>query len=167
MHIKRATEKDIPILSELADEIWHQHFHGIISDGQIEYMLNNFQSQSAMKAQMQNDGYEYYMFIIDEKPQGYFAIAPQISESERVMFISKVYIRQAQRGKGFAREAFKFIENEGKKRGLDKTRLTVNKHNDNSVAIYKKLGMYIAAEQTADIGNGYVMDDYIFEKKLV
>ena len=83
-----------------------------------------------------------------------------------LLFISKVYLKKEFRGRGYARKAFEFIENEAKNRGLKKTRLTVNRHNDDTIAIYKKLGMYIADEKAADIGNGFVMDDYIFEKDL-
>ena len=44
--------------------------------------------------------------------------------------------------------------------------LTVNKHNDRAVAVYKKTGFELTDETVTDIGNGYVMDDYIFEYKL-
>ena len=40
--------------------------------------------------------------------------------------------------------------------------LTVNKRNDDSIAIYKKFGMEIIRSEVTDIGSGYVMDDYVF-----
>lgn len=164
MQIIRAGIDDVEELAALADIIWHQHFRGIISDEQIEYMIENFQSQKAMTNQLLNMGYEYYFFNVDGENQGYFAIQEQ--REENLMFISKVYLKKEFRGRGYARKAFEFIENEAKNRGLKKTRLTVNRHNDDTIAIYKKLGMYIADEKAADIGNGFVMDDYIFEKDL-
>ncbi|MFR9065367.1 MAG: GNAT family N-acetyltransferase, partial [[Clostridium] scindens] len=48
-----------------------------------------------------------------------------------------------------------------RERGLSKIYLTCNKHNDNTLAIYDHLGFKITDEQVADIGNGFVMDDYI------
>ncbi len=164
MQIIKAGIDDVEELAALADIIWHQHFRGIISDEQIEYMIENFQSQKAMTNQLLNMGYEYYFFNVDGENQGYFAIQEQ--REENLMFISKVYLKKEFRGRGYARKAFEFIENEAKNRGLKKTRLTVNRHNDDTIAIYKKLGMYIADEKAADIGNGFVMDDYIFEKDL-
>lgn len=164
MQIIKAGIDDVEELAALADIIWHQHFRGIISDEQIEYMIENFQSQKAMTNQLLNMGYEYYFFNVDGENQGYFAIQEQ--REQTLMFISKVYLKKDFRGRGYARKAFEFIENEAKNRGLKKTRLTVNRHNDDTIAIYKKLGMYIADEKAADIGNGFVMDDYIFEKDL-
>ena len=43
--------------------------------------------------------------------------------------------------------------------------LTCNKHNANSLAVYEK-GFKKINEDVTDIGNGYVMDDYIYEYTL-
>ena len=40
--------------------------------------------------------------------------------------------------------------------------LTVNKHNDRAVAVYKKIGFELTDSVVTDIGSGFVMDDYIF-----
>lgn len=50
--------------------------------------------------------------------------------------------------------------------GTEKIWLTCNKHNDNTLAIYDHLGFVITNEQEADIGNGFVMDDYILTYTL-
>lgn len=162
MNIVKADSTDVSVLAALADEIWHQHFKGIISDGQIEYMLEMFQCEKAMKEQFEH-GYEYYLFEVDGEYQGYFAIQPK---EDGTLFISKVYLRESMRGRGYARRAFEVIENRARDLGLTKTWLTVNIHNDVAIEVYKALGMHIARTQVADIGNGYVMDDYIFEKDL-
>ena len=44
--------------------------------------------------------------------------------------------------------------------------LTVNKHNDGSIAAYRRFGFRTVREETTEIGCGYVMDDYIMEKEL-
>lgn len=43
----------------------------------------------------------------------------------------------------------------------------MNKYNTASIKVYKNLGFIIADSIVADIGNGFVMDDYIMEKKLL
>ena len=50
--------------------------------------------------------------------------------------------------------------------GKKKVYLTVNKHNYHAIDVYKKTGFVIAKEAVTDIGNGYVMDDYVFEYVL-
>ena len=44
--------------------------------------------------------------------------------------------------------------------------LNVNKYNEKAIAFYNKNGFEIVKEEVIDIGNGFVMDDYEFEKKL-
>ena len=44
--------------------------------------------------------------------------------------------------------------------------LTCNKHNDSSLAVYRHLGFQTIDTQNADIGNGFVMDDYIMECRI-
>ena len=55
---------------------------------------------------------------------------------------------------------------EGRALGKKRVYLTVNKHNNRAIAVYKKTGFEIVDEVVTDIGNDYVMDDYIFEYKL-
>ena len=44
---------------------------------------------------------------------------------------------------------------------MKKIWLTCNKHNDSSLAVYHHLGFQVTDTQEADIGNGFIMDDYI------
>ena len=57
-----------------------------------------------------------------------------------------------------------FIEQIARELGLSSIYLTVNKNNEHSIAVYKKKGFLTVKDQVADIGNGFVMDDYIMEK---
>ena len=53
------TEAEIQRLADMAGKIWHEFFPGIISEEQIDYMVDKFQSFRAMTDQMQNQGYRY------------------------------------------------------------------------------------------------------------
>jgi RimJ/RimL family protein N-acetyltransferase len=44
--------------------------------------------------------------------------------------------------------------------------LTVNKGNVDSIAIYRRSGFEVREEAVFDIGNGYVMDDYVMAKRI-
>jgi len=156
------SEEDIKELARIADEVWHQHFITILSPEQIDYMVDKFQSEHAMKKQMETEGYEYYFLVEDGKNVGYTGFR----EDGEKLFLSKLYILKDYRGKGHASEAFAFLEAICKERALTAIWLTVNRYNDNTIAIYKKKGFEIIRTQIADIGNGYVMDDYIMEKEI-
>ena len=44
--------------------------------------------------------------------------------------------------------------------------LAVNKHNFNAIAAYRKHGFIVREAVVKEIGGGFVMDDYIMEKRL-
>ena len=44
--------------------------------------------------------------------------------------------------------------------------LQVNKRNVNAIDSYKKYGFVVREVTVDDIGHGYVMDDYVMEKRV-
>lgn len=157
---KVESEKQIEKLSEVADQVWHEYFTSILSIDQINYMVEKFQSKHAITEQI-NKGYQYYMMVSNQTVIGYFGIHP-----EEKMFLSKLYLLKDYRGKGYASRAFAFIEKITKNMGLSEIWLTVNRYNMHTIQVYEKKGFQIMRDQVTDIGNGYVMDDYIMEKSL-
>ena len=156
------TDEQLKTLAETANIVWHEFFPCILTEEQIDYMVDKFQSYEAMKNQMKNDGYEYYFITADDKILGYTGIK---KEQER-LFLSKLYLLKENRGKGYASGAFEQLILYCKDNDLKSIYLTVNKHNEHTIAVYKKRGFEIIDTQVADIGNGFVMDDYIMEMKI-
>lgn len=152
------TKKQIGELCQLAEEIWRQHFTSIIGEGQVEYMLDRFQSETAIAGQLE-DGYEYYRFLYKHEYIGYIGI----HREEKKLFLSKLYLKKDYRGRGFARQAYTFIQEIARKEGLRSIYLTVNKENFTTIAVYERMGFVTVDKQKADIGGGYYMDDYIME----
>ena len=54
---KVETNIDIQRTAETAREIWTQHFTPIIGAEQVEYMLEKFQSDRAIRNQIEREGY--------------------------------------------------------------------------------------------------------------
>ncbi len=158
---KVSSHEQLQALAALADQIWHEFFPGIISEGQIDYMVEKFQSYQAMKAQLA-EGYEYYQFFLDGQFVGYTGIHPENGK----LFLSKLYLKKEYRGQGLASQAFSFLEDYCRERGLTAIWLTVNRHNDHTVQVYEHKGFVTVREQAADIGHGYVMDDFVMEKNV-
>lgn len=156
------TEQDVQAMCALAEEIWHEHFTDIIGEAQVNYMVDKFQSVHAVTAQLA-EGYRYFMLKKDNCLIGYTGIHVE----DGALFLSKLYIQKSSRGNGFARQALEFLEQICRERRLGKIWLTVNKHNDNTIAVYNKLGFHTVREQKADIGNGFFMDDFIMEKEVL
>ncbi|MDF2936471.1 MAG: family acetyltransferase [Paenibacillaceae bacterium] len=149
-------------LAELAANIWREYYISIITMDQIEYMIGKFQSASAVRNQIEEQGYEYYAMREDGHTVGYLSV----KEDGGKLFLSKFYVAKEHRGKGYASQAMTFLEQLCKDRGLGHIWLTVNRHNESSIGVYQKKGFRTVREQVADIGNGYVMDDYVMEKVI-
>ncbi len=160
---KVTTDSELRDVAELADKIWHECFVDIISRGQIDYMVGKFQSYEAMTKQTAEQDYSYFAVREDDELCGYFAVKP---ENDERFFLSKLYLRSDKRGRGIASMMLKRVFEEAENCGKKKVYLTVNKHNDHAIEVYKKTGFVIAAEAVTDIGSGYVMDDYILEYAL-
>lgn len=153
------TNEDIEVLAKVTNEVWHEYFPCILSGEQIDYMVEKFQSAEAMSRQMQEENYQYYFICDGETVVGYTGIAPYGEE----MFLSKLYLLKEFRGKGYGSEGLKFVVKKAKEHSCKKVYLTVNKYNDHSIKVYEHFGFKNVRSQVADIGNGYVMDDYVFE----
>ena len=157
---------DLPHIKEtaaLAHSIWNQHYTPIIGRGQVDYMLLNFQSQQAIKEQI-DEGCRYFLVYYDKKAVGYFAILADLKDTS--LFLSKFYIDEEFRGRGIGRHCISYIENISMMDGLNRIWLTVNKYNENSIKAYEKFGFKKVEELVQDIGNGFLMDDYKMEKRL-
>jgi len=153
---------EIKKLAELASSIWHEYWTIILSPEQIDYMVENFQSEYAIKNQYKNENYTYYFISENDKNIGYFGI----SEKENYLFLSKLYISKDYRHKGIGKKAFEKIKEIAESKNYKTIQLTVNKHNKNTISAYNKWGFKTINSVVTDIGEGFVMDDYIMEYTL-
>lgn len=147
-------------IAALADIIWHECYGELLGQGQVDYMVEKFQSVDAMTEQIEKQGYTYLSVCDDEELCGYIGIKP---EADDRLFLSKLYLHKDKRGRGIASAMLNCVFEEARKIGKKRVYLTVNKHNDHAIEVYKKIGFVVTDTAVTDIGGGYVMDDYIME----
>lgn len=157
--IKFKKVENIKELAALASEIWHEYWVGLLSPEQIDYMVEKFQSEKAITNQINNENYEYYFIIYENKNVGYFGI----SYKKDYLFLSKLYIKKDFRHHGFGTKAFEKIKEIAADASYKKIILTVNKYNTNTIKAYEKWGLKTIDSVVSDIGSGFVMDDFIME----
>ena len=153
---------NIPDLAKLTSEIWHEYWTCILSDEQIDYMVDKFQSEVAITNQINNENYIYFYILYNNQKAGYIGL----SDKKEYLFLSKLYIKKEFRHKGIGTEAFNFIKDYASKNNFNKIQLTVNKYNENTINAYIKWGFKTIDSVVTDIGNNFVMDDYIMEYKM-
>lgn len=149
------------MVESLAREIWTEHYTPIIGPDQAAYMLERFQSRDAIGAQIA-DGVLYFLLQEGNEFIGYLAVQPSVVE----LFLSKIYILRSRRGKGYGKEAIRFVEALAREKGLSRIGLTVNKNNSQAIRAYEGTGFRKAGALVKQIGAGFVMDDYKMEKKV-
>jgi ribosomal protein S18 acetylase RimI-like enzyme len=154
---------EIDAIVDLAGTIWHEHYDPIIGPQQVDYMLEQFQSHAAVSAQIAQ-GYYYHYAKTADLVTGYLATI--IEPGTDSLLISKIYVEQAARGQGIGGMLLDTAEALGNNHGIASLRLTVNRHNTDSINWYRKKGFVITGEVDADIGNGYYMNDYVMLKQL-
>jgi GNAT superfamily N-acetyltransferase len=152
---------DVAVVVRLAREIWYEHYVPIIGRAQVDYMVGKFQSSAAIQDQIAS-GYEYYLIGQAGEAVGYLGLQAQAEH----LFISKLYLLKRTRGTGLGRIAIEFIERLSRERRLPRLALTVNKYNP-ALEFYLSLGFENCGSVVADIGNGFVMDDYRMERTVV
>jgi len=155
-------QSDYVLIAQLADTIWRHHYIPITGIGQVEYMLNKYQSADAISKQIEEDGFEYFILTFEKNAVGYISI----KKEKATLFLSKIYVLSDYRGKKIGKTAMQFIENKAKEYHLKTIMLTVNKGNVNSIKAYEKLGFVNVGALVKDIGDGFVMDDYKMEKTI-
>jgi len=163
MIVPATSPTQINTAAQLAHTIWNQHYVPIIGQEQVDYMLEKFQSAEAITRQIDN-GYNYFLIYHNGLPCGYLALVPNTTEQK--MMLSKIYVDANYRGLQLGKQLMDFAITEARKLHFKTLWLTVNKYNTNSIEWYKKQGFTIKKELKIDIGNGFVMDDYLMEKLM-
>jgi len=160
--LKVQSEADTALVASLAREIWTEHYTALIGSAQVEYMLATIQSPAAIARQLR-EGYDYRILECEGREVGYFSMRPEPEAG--ALFLSKLYVLKAMRRRAIARRAVAWMSVYAKALGLERIRLTVNKHNF-ALQAYQRMGFQIAEEVVTAIGGGYVMDDYELEMRL-
>lgn len=161
IHIKTAQPIDAHALAELAHIIWKEHYTSILGEEQVQYMLETIQSEPAIQQDLEK-GKIYWLVQEDGQDVGYVSYELE----ENTLFLSKFYLTEAARGKGLGRLLFEKLKEIAADQSKQSIELTVNKYNTPTIMAYQKMGFEQIREQVADIGNGFVMDDYVFRYSL-
>jgi ribosomal protein S18 acetylase RimI-like enzyme len=162
MEIIEATEKDIPVIHELAERIWWPTYRPILSEEQISFMLQNMYSENALKEQMLGD----IKFILVKRDNEDVAFAGYSIEhgTDPVLKIHKVYVLPSEQGKGTGKNLIAYLSNLTTDLNIPYVELNVNRGNP-ALGFYQKMGFEII--ETVDIPYyQFVLNDYVMRKRV-
>jgi diamine N-acetyltransferase len=163
------TDAQIERVAELAREIWLEYYPQVIGREQTEYMIATLQSAAAIGEQLRART-SYFLLtrvppVLDGSPLelGYAAVEARAG----TLFISKLYLLAAARGKGLGQRALHALRDFARALGLCQLELTVNRNNALALRAYERFGMQVVGTKYAEIGGGYAMDDYVLRLDIV
>jgi len=161
--IKTSSPADIPLIRQLCFSIWPDTYASIISQEQIDYMLELMYSEVSLLKQMTEDGHRFIIVYDNNIPVGFASYGEE--EEANTWKLHKIYVLSNQQGKGIGKFVINYILSTIKVLGANALQLQVNRTNK-AKQFYDQLGFTIIKTADFDIGNGYFMNDYIMEKKI-
>lgn len=159
---RTATPADIQTLQILAREIWREAYAGMITPEQIAYMLELMYADHVIAGEI-SSGMVWEIIELNGNACGFISYG--MADNNAVK-LSKIYIHKDTRGRGLAKAALQRIIDYACDNRRTSVYLTVNKQNRRAIRAYEKSSFVIADSAVFDIGNGFVMDDYIMRLTL-
>lgn len=161
--LQPATPADIPVLRELAHRIWHACYPAILSREQIDYMLARMYDAAIIRAELAA-AVSWELACHDGAPAGFISCA--FDTATRRVKLHKLYLLPELHGRGFGPQMLDHVKARALALGAREIVLRVNKRNSRAVRAYERAGFHTRETAVADIGGGFVMDDFIMALEL-
>ncbi|KGO91945.1 GNAT family N-acetyltransferase [Flavobacterium subsaxonicum] len=163
MEILKASIKDYDLIHAIAVPSWQHTYSSILSAEQLDYMLTLMYSHDAITEQISIKGHHFLLAAEDGQYLGFASY--EINSVYEATKIHKLYVLPGAQGRGVGKALVTVIENTAKAHGNNKLLLNVNRYNP-AVNFYLKTGFAKIGQEDINIGNGYLMEDYIMQKPL-
>ena len=164
IHINIATEKDFLTIQAIAHQTWYPTFGDILSKEQIKYMLEMMYSIDAITEQVSKKSHVFLIAKQGEDSLGYASYEHGYKGTNKTK-LHKIYILPTAQGKGVGKVLINEIIKIAKKQGSGVLSLNVNRNNK-AIDFYERIGFEKVGTEDIDIGNGFLMEDFIMEMKI-
>ncbi len=157
-------EEDFSSIRAIAKEVWPVAYQAIMSEAQLDYMMDMMYNVSSLSNQVKDKKHHFIVAIEDEACLGFASFELNYNESNKTK-IHKLYVYTHQQGKGIGKQLIEYIANQAKTGNQQALVLNVNRNNK-ALLFYQQIGFTLQGVEDIDIGNGYLMEDYILEKSI-
>ncbi|MGB3546049.1 MAG: GNAT family N-acetyltransferase [Saprospiraceae bacterium] len=164
LSIRPATTADIPVIQQIANETWPVTFGDKMSPEQLHYMMELMYGTPALEEQFGPKGHYFLLADLAGETVGFLSYELNYERTGRAK-IHKIYLRPAAQGTGSGRAFVNAAETQARAAGMSVMVLDVKRDNP-AVGFYEHLGYCNLGHKDTDIGNGFMMMDYVMERKL-
>lgn len=163
MEIRLLKKDQLPIVQDLAHQIWPSTYSNIISEAQMKFMLDWMYNLEKLESNFDKNHF-YFSIFSDNQPIGFTDLELH-TPGVNWMKIQKIYLLPNKQGLGIGKMLMDHAELFATQNNIRHIHLQVNRNNK-AVLFYKNLGYVVVDEQDFDIGNGYFMNDFVMQKDI-
>ncbi len=156
------TQQDISAVSELARTVWQATYPALISQAQIDAMLEQRYSPEALLSHLADP--QHALRVV--RQGGTLTGFAHAFMDHAGCKLDKLYVHPLHQRRGVGRLLIQELEDWARMHQAPRVWLQVNRGNVAALAAYETYGFRVVAARKFEIGNGFVMDDFVMEKTL-
>lgn len=149
LQIKPITASSAAALSELAINIYKQHYLHLWNEGGADwYMYQYAYAIDVLTAELNDQNNQYYFVCENNIPFGYLKLKLITELANNTLEIERIYLNETHIGKGIGKELMLFAESIAIAQKNNSLVLKAMDSSKDAIAFYKKLGFEIIARST-------------------
>ena len=157
--ISSAGVQDVPLIRSLAEMIFPITYQKILSEDQINYMMELMYHPNVLLDQMTNQGHHFLLIRNDSEDTVGFASFSALEDPE-IIKLHKIYLLPSYQGQGIGKIFMEEICRQSRQNGARILELNVNRSNK-ALYFYENLGFYRFKTVDIPIGNHFYMNDFL------
>lgn len=160
MIIQEIEVNELYRIHELASKTWFNTYSNILIEDQLNYMFEMMYNIENLKVNIK-DGSKFYILKEHDVDLGFI----EIKQKKESIKLNKIYVIPNNQGKGIGKLLIRKACQIGKENKCLYIELNVNRFNK-AIYFYQKNQFEIVEEVDIEIGNGYLMEDYVMKRNL-
>ena len=155
---------DLDRVATLARIVWQDAYRDIITPAQIDFMLEQRYNASRLRDELASADIWWDKASVDGELTAFASTLVGSTPGE--VKLDKLYVDPARQRLGVGAALIAHVAQRALTQGYATLILAVNKRNARAIAAYTKHGFAVRDAVCVDIGNGFVMDDFIMVRNL-
>ena len=155
---------DLEKIAALARIVWQSTYPGIITQAQIDYMLEQRYNAPLLLEELNSPTIWWDKAMVDGEIAAFSSSL--LSATPEEMKLDKIYVDPARQRLGLGGRLLARVSQRALAQGCNTLILAVNKRNERAITAYRKYGFVVRDAVRVDIGKDFVMDDFIMALSL-